>query len=177
MRMLGWRRVWRAITSVLDSFISKLYYWAHSIVVITSLCSSSLLQPKSIRSSAKRRWLILCATMGILTPQSSSSLRRRVSISGIILNHMGDDMPPYLTPFWIGNGRVSLLLTRSLLVPSCCSSANIATVCGFHPEFTRVSYSCGRLTESKAFFKSISQQYSRLPSHCWRSAIVSKMNT
>ena len=136
------------------------------MVMVTSLCSSSLFHPKSNKSSAKSRWLILCDIIGIRMPQSSTSFSLLDSISGMTLKHMGEEIPPCLTPFCIVNVRDSLLLMRSLLVPSCCSSASIATVSGFHPVLTSVSYSCGRLTESNAFFRSINQQYSLPPSRC-----------
>ena len=156
--MFGLWRVCSAMTSVFDSLISRRYYYAHSMVTLTSLCSSSLFHPKRIRSSANRRWLILWSNSGILTPQSSIRLSFRESISGITLNHIGEDIPPYRTPFCIWKALDSLLLIRSWLVPAWHISASIETVSGLHPTSFIVSYSCGRFTESKAFFRSIRQQ-------------------
>ena len=158
MIMLGFWRVCSAMTSVLDSLISRRYCYAHYMVVRTYLCSSKLFHPKRMMSSAKSRWFILWSNWGILIPQSSSWLSRLESISGITLKHIGEDIPPYLTPFYILKALDSLLLIRSLLVPSWHISASIATVSGLHPTSTIVSYSCGRLTESNAFFRSIRQQ-------------------
>ena len=110
-------------------------------------------------------------------PQSFSSCSCLDNISGIILKHDGDEIPPCLTPFWIWNSRDSLLLTISLLYPSCIISASIVTVSGLQPAWTRVSYNCGLRTESKAFFKSIIQQYSLPLRCCCRFAIVSRMKT
>ena len=79
--------------------------------------------------------------LGILTPQSLTHFSRLESISEIMLKHIGEDIPPYLTPFCIQKGRDSLYLICSLLDPSCYSSASIATVSGFHPSYNKVSYS------------------------------------
>ena len=63
------------------------------------------------------------------------------SISGIMLKHNGEDIPPYLTPFLIRNEFVSLLLSKRLLVSLFHISANIATVSLSHPMLVMVSYS------------------------------------
>ena len=84
----GFLPVFRAIVSVLFSLISSLYCVAHSVVNLTSLRSSSLFLPNRMRSSAKKRWLILWAIFGSLIPHSyASTLSFLVSISGITLNH------------------------------------------------------------------------------------------
>ena len=90
-----------AITSVLFSFMSRLYYFAHSSVARISLFSCSGLVPNNIISSAKSRWFSHPSIPGILTPQYYRLFNFLDSISGMTLNHIGEDMPPCLTPFYI----------------------------------------------------------------------------
>lgn len=85
-------------------------------------------------------------------------------------------MPPCLTPFSMWKGLVALLFSNRQLVSELHISPSMATVSGSMPVSLIVSYRVLRLIESKAFLRSISQQYSGLPLYFAISAIVSSMN-
>ena len=97
--------------------------------------------------------------IGSLIPHScASSLSFLVNISGMTLNHIGEEIPPCLTPLLILKGLEPLLLIRSLLVPSKHISESISTVSSSHPRSSMVLYRIFLLIESNAFFKSMSHQ-------------------
>ena len=91
--------VCNAMIYVLVSLISSLYLAAHLSVIRMSFLSSSWLFPNRIMSSANSKWFIHPYIPGIRTPQYSAFLSFFVSISGMTLNHIGDEIPPCLTPF------------------------------------------------------------------------------
>ena len=74
------------------------------------------------------------------------------------LNHIGEEIPPCLTPLLILNGLDPRLLIRSLLVPSCHIAESISTVSPSHPRSSMVLYRSFLLIESNAFFRSMSHQ-------------------
>ena len=76
----------------------------------------------------------------------------------IKLKHVGDEIPPYRTPFSTLNDLDVSLFRISELVSLEYISASIAMVSHSIWKFLIVSYSFCLFTESKAFRRSMSQQ-------------------